>query len=477
MYLTQFLLALRARRKAFLMVFLATVIAALAVGVILPKKYVATATVVVDTRDEQSITPASRGALGVSRERAAYIATHVDLVRSGRVASMVARDLKIAQMPGMREAFESATGGTGNIDDWIAAQLIEKLTVEPTAGNLITVAYATDDPRQAATVANAFVKAYLETALKLRTEPTREAADWFEQQLNGLRERVVQAQNKLTAYQKSKGIVAADERVDIESVRLAELNTQLLAARNATYDAASRYKQANELLASGASPDALPEVLSSPYISGLRAQLISAQAKLEESGAVLGPNHPAYQRITAEVQGLRGKLTEELKKVVAGLGSAVQQTRKREQELQAALDAQQARIMRTKDARVELAALTRDVDNAQRSYDAVLARYMTTKIESRAQQADVALLTPAVEPLIPAQPRLPLIAAMALFLGGLLAAGTVYLLEMVDGRVRSRADLERLAVPTLGRLSRWQPAGGRLLPAPAPAARALPHPW
>jgi hypothetical protein len=54
----------------------------------------------------------------------------------------------------------------------------------------------------------------------------------------------------------------------------------------------------------------------------------------------------------------------------------------------------------------------------------------------------------------------------------------VYALETLDRRVRSRYDLEsRLAVPSLGRLSRWQPTGGRLLPAPSRATRALPHPW
>jgi hypothetical protein len=54
----------------------------------------------------------------------------------------------------------------------------------------------------------------------------------------------------------------------------------------------------------------------------------------------------------------------------------------------------------------------------------------------------------------------------------------VYLLEMLDRRVRSRSDLEsRLAVPSLGGLSKWQPTGGRLLPAPMRAARALPQPW
>jgi hypothetical protein len=54
----------------------------------------------------------------------------------------------------------------------------------------------------------------------------------------------------------------------------------------------------------------------------------------------------------------------------------------------------------------------------------------------------------------------------------------VYVLESLDRRVRSRSDLEaRLAVPSLGAVSRWQPSGGRLLPAPLRAARALPQPW
>jgi succinoglycan biosynthesis transport protein ExoP len=163
---------------------------------------------------------------------------------------------------------------------------------------------------------------------------------------------------------------------------------------------------------------------------------------------------------------------------VASLGNAEQQNQRREQELQAALAAQEARIMQAKDARVELGVLLRDLDNAQRSHDAVLARYMTTQIESRAKQGDVALLTPAVEPSVPAHPRLGLIGALAVILGLMLATMMVYALEVLDRRVRSRSDLEaRLAVPSLGRISRWQPTGGKLLPAPSAASRALPHPW
>jgi uncharacterized protein involved in exopolysaccharide biosynthesis len=131
-----------------------------------------------------------------------------------------------------------------------------------------------------------------------------------------------------------------------------------------------------------------------------------------------------------------------------------------------------------KDTRVEMTAITREVDSSQRAYDAVLARYMTNNIESRARQTNVALLAPAIEPLKPKHPKVGLITGLSVLMGGLLAAGVVYVLEMLDRRVRSRADLEsRLAVPSLGRLSHWQPTGSRLLPAPMRAARALPNPW
>ncbi len=468
----QFVLALRARRRAFMLAFLATVVSALAVGLILPKRYIGQAVVVVDARDEQAMAPGGRS-LGM-RERAAYIGTQVELIQSGRVATQVARDLKLAQVPDLREAFESDTGGAGSIDIWIANMLLQKLKVSSSTSNLITVEYTSSDPKMAAAVANAFANAYLAVSLQLRTEPTSQAAEWFDEQLGGLRSRVAQAQEKLTAFQKSKGIISADERLDIDTARLSELSTQLLAARNATYDAQARHKQGVELLESGGSPDLLPEVMSSAAILAVKSDLARAESLLQTASADLGPNHPIYQRHSAEVQALRQKLAGEMKKVVAGLGNAVQQARKREQELQAAMQAQQSRMIQTRESRTQLAALTRDLDNAQRSYDAVLARYMTTRIESRARQGDAALLTPAVAPIYPAQPRLPLIAVMALGLGLMLAAMMVYALEMVDRRVRSRSDLEsRLAVPSLGRLSRWQPSGSRLLPAPS-GARALP---
>jgi chain length determinant protein EpsF len=473
MDLKQYILALGARRKAFFVALIATIVTAIAVALIVPKKYVATASLMMDARDEQTMSP---GRLS-PRERATYLQTQVDLLMSNRISTQVARDLKLAQRPGVREAWEQDTGGLGSIDEWIAEGLRLKLDIDTSVSSLVLVGFSSDDPKYAAEVANGFAKAYLETVLQLRTEPTREAAKWFDEQLKTLRTQVVQAQTRLNSYQKQKGILAEDARLDVESTRLAELSTQLMVARNATYDALSRYKQATEVVESGVSPEAIPDVLSNAHLNALKVDLSRVEGRLEQESAVLGPNHPGYLRTTAEVQGLREKLKSETRKLVAGLGNAVQQSRKREADLQTAIEAQNQRLLNVKDYRIDMAAMTRDIEAAQRSYDTVLTRYMSNKIDATANTTNVMLLSPASEPIKPVHPKVGLIAGLSVVLGLLLAAGIVYVLEMLDRRVRSRFDLEsRLAVPSLGRLSKWQPTGGRLLPAPMRAARALPQP-
>ena len=474
----QYMTALRARRKAFLMVFLIVVAAAISVAMVVPKKYVATSTVHLDVRDEQTMAPRT-----TSRERASYIATQVDLIKSGRVANQVVRDLKLAQKPGMRDAWEKATAGAIPIEDWIAGNLLEKLLVDVTASYVAAVTFSSDSPRFAADVANGFAKAYVDTSLALRTEPTREAAEWFDGQMKGMRAQVSQAQSKLVSYQKAKGINSVDERTDVDSTRLGELSTQYLAAKNATYEAQSRFKQAMEAFSSAAAggaiaPDAIPEVLTSAHISALKADLTRAEGRLEQESGVLGENHPHYQRTKAEVNALREKIGFEVKRLVASLGNSAESARKREDELKNAVAAANERVQTMKEARADLTVLTRDVENAQRAYDAVLTRFITNKVDSAAKSTNVALLSPAIEPLVPTQPKVGLISGLAILIGALLAGGIVYVLETLDRRVRSRSDLEsRLAVPSLGLLSKWQPTGARLLPAPQRTAGALPKPW
>jgi capsular polysaccharide biosynthesis protein len=119
----------------------------------------------------------------------------------------------------------------------------------------------------------------------------------------------------------------------------------------------------------------------------------------------------------------------------------------------------------------------REVETAQKAYEAALSRYLVNKVESGARQTNVAVLTAATEPSRHSKPKTMLNLVLGLAVGTLLGLGVVFLLELLDRRVRSGDDLEiGLDAPLLGTLQPWRPSpllggpgssSGRALPSPA----------
>ena len=468
MSLHQYLLALRARFGVFAALFLATVAAATVVTLLLPKSYLATTSLLVDKKDEQSLGPNQYPA----RLQQGYLQTQVDIITSRKVAQKVVADLKLAQSPAAREAFERETDGSGTIESWLVETLLRRLKTDTSQSSVIQIMFSSSDPRFAADVANAFAAAYTDVTLQLRVDPTREAAVWFDEQLKELRGNLEQSQAKLTAYHQEKGLVATDERFDIENARLSELSTQLVQAQNQTYDSSTRRRLAAASLASGASPETLPEIISQPFIQAVKTDLVRSEMKLTELATQLGPNHPQYQRQFTEHAALRAKLDAEMMKVIGGLENSARQNRDREEELRKALDAQRAQVLRLKEWRSELAVLNREVESAQKAYDTALQRAVVNRVDSRARQTNVAVLTPATVPRTAARPKVTLNIALSVIAGLMLGLAAVYLLESMDRRVRSRGDLEsELNAPLLVVLDDIRSTA---MPRLLPGSRSLP---
>jgi chain length determinant protein EpsF len=463
----QFLLALKGRFWVFLSLLAATVLAAIVVTVLMPKTYDATASVLVDNRDEQMINQQQMPA----RAQLGYMQTQVDIIQSQRVAKQAVNDMKLAEGDAVRADWQKA-GSPGTVEDWIAQGLVSKLKVEVSQSSVIGVTYSASNAKFASAVANAFAKAYVDTTLNLRVEPAKQASAWFDDQLKGLRTSLEEAQTRLAKFQREKGILANDERVDIEQGRLAELSSQALQATSTSYDNASRFGQTRSR-----SAETLPEVIANPLVTTLKTELLRAESKLQELSTRLGPAHPQYIQQQSEVQALRSRMNSEMATVAGGLATATAQARSREASLKADLAAQRKRVEDMRDARNESMLMVRDVDTAQKAYEAALARYHVNKIESGARQTNVTVLNPAIEPTFPSRPRVPLNIALGFFVGTLLGLAAVFLLEILDRRVRSDPDLDGVMlgmdVPVLGSLQKWRPS--RMLGSDD-APKALPSP-
>ncbi len=475
MNLQQFLLALRARFGVFVLVLAATVLAATAVSLVLPKSYKATVSLLIDAKDEQSLSNSMRP-LMLPQERLSYLQTQKDIIASKKVARKVAQDLKLAEKPSALATLQGEAGDGASVEDRLVEGLLKKLKVETSQSNVIEVSFSSPDRHYSMQVANAFAKAYIETMLELRVQPAREAAAWFDEQLKGLRANLEDAQVKLTDNHQRQKIVSADERQDVENSRLGALSDEVVRAQQETYQWNSREQQAHKFLEEGASPDRLPEVLDNAFVQRLKGDLLHGETRLRELATQYGRNHPQYQRQESENQSLREKLDAEMKKVVAGIESSARQSRQREAALAQSMAAQRSRMLGLKENRNDFTVLRRNVESAERAYDTAMQRSVVSQVESRANQTNVTVLNPAVVPSTPASPRVALNIALSVVVGIMLGVGLVMLLEISDRRVRSLNDLDNAwNVPLLGELKPWRPAN-RLLGQSRRHHRALPNP-
>lgn len=437
----QILSILRARWLVAALVFGFVVLTALVVSLLLPKSYTAVASVVIDVKPDPVTAMMYPGAGNPS-----FMATQVDVIRSDRVARRVVQNLKLTENPQIREQWMAETRGEGDMVQWLSASFQKNMEVVPSReSNVIMVSYKAADPRFAAGLANAFVQAYMQTALDLRVEPARQYASFFEERVKEAGEKLEAAQAKMSAFQKEKDIIATDERLDIENARLSELSSQLVGMQALASDSSSRQAQA------AGSADRMQEVLQNPVISGIKADLSRSEARLQELSARLGDNHPQVREAKASIAELRNRMDIEIKRVTGGVGVTSAINRQRVAELKAALDAQRDKVLKMKAVRDEGAVLVRDVESAQRNYDQILARQSQTNLESQATQSNISVLTQASPPLEPSSPKIVLNTLLAVFVGALLAMGLALVLELLDRRVRSVEDvMGSLGLPVLG---------------------------
>ena len=471
-----FLLALRARFTLFAVVLGFTVVAASAASLLLPKSYQATASLLVDAKDEQSL-GASMRPLVQPHEMVSYLQTQMDIITSAKVARNVIADMKLTDNVAVRSLLESRSGDNAEAtQNELVAFLRRGLKVQTSQSSVIQVSFTAREPRLSADIANAFAKSYISTMLELRVEPTREAATWFNEQLKTLRINLEDAQARLTDYNRRRGIVSADEHFDVESTRLGTLADQVTRAQELTSQWNNRDQQARDSLQRSGATERLPDILDNPFLQKLKEEMLRGEAKLKELSTQYGSAHPQYQRQESENESLRDKLEAETRKAVAAIGSSARQSRQREEDLRRAMAMQRSRILDLKEDRNGLTVLRRNVESAERAYDTAMQRFVVSQVDSRANQTNITVLNPAVAPRDPSRPRVFLNIALSVVVGVMLGIGMVMLAERFDRRVRSRTDLNLADVPVLAVLNPWQPTRHRQLERSGGARRALPNP-
>jgi len=179
--------------------------------------------------------------------------TEVKILQSDLLALQVVKELaldrraefggKTAQFPSSLDLapdpLQADTGHTTSLLSSFRSNL--KVTLAPNT-HIIEVHYRSPDKELAANVVNTLMTTYTENNFKSRFDSTMQASDWLSKQLVDLQMKVETSQEKLVHYQKEHEILGMDEKQNITTSKLDELNKALTTAESERMDKESVYR-------------------------------------------------------------------------------------------------------------------------------------------------------------------------------------------------------------------------------------------
>src|ERR1019366_4121879 len=99
------------------------------------------------------------------------------------------------------------------------------------SSRIVQISYTNPDPRLATEIVNALVRTFIEENFKTKFESVTQTSEWLSTELDDLQLKVQTSEEKLVRYQKDHSILGVDEKQNIVTAKLDELNRQLTVAQ------------------------------------------------------------------------------------------------------------------------------------------------------------------------------------------------------------------------------------------------------
>src|SRR6266403_4700157 len=310
---------------------------------------------------------------------------------------------------------------------------------------VVEIAYVSPDPRAAADAVNALISTYIEQNLKTRFDATSQAAEWLTKQLSDVQVKVEISEAKLVRYQKEHGIVGADEKQNIITSKLDDLNKELTAA-----EADRIQKQAvYELMLSG-DPEAVSVVSQNTFLQTLRAQQAELKNELAQATVQLGSAYPKVVELKSRMQQLDDTISAELKKTIIRIHNDYLGAVGREKMLRQAFEKQKEDASDLNQNAIEYNLLKRDADSYRQLYDGLMQKLKEAGLLAGLSSTNVHIVDPASPPLAPFTPDIPRNLTIALLIGLTSGVAVAFVFEALDNTVRTPDQAEAIAfLPSL----------------------------
>ncbi|HEX7191279.1 MAG TPA: polysaccharide biosynthesis tyrosine autokinase [Thermoanaerobaculia bacterium] len=327
----------------------------------------------------------------------------------------------------------------------MAGGMLGSIAVDPVHGtDLVDVSYIAASPKLAQKVAEGLADSYMRMNVEKKLDATRQASEFLTRQIATVRGDIDDAQQQLTKYGASKGIISTNDASNVTVQKLTMLNSDLTSAGNDRIQKETAYQT---LL------NANPEAATST--DTLVSRLTEEQSRLEREYA---QKLNVYRAEAPDMTALRMQIEKTKQSRANAINSAYAQAKEsarsamaaaeaREQSMRTAFDEQKRETLRLNESAFTYADLRSVIESKRTLLDQLTKRLDETEVTSRlrgSNTSNIHVVEHAEVPRARFNVTMKKNLQSAFPLGVILGLAAIFFLEYMDRSIKTPEELERV---------------------------------
>ena len=332
--------------------------------------------------------------------------------------------------------------------------ILARLHVQQAIGtDIVRISVTHSDPKAAAAVANAVVQSVIDLDLKGRRHLVSQTRKFLSEQLAIANQKLGTSEHALVGFKNEHRDVVLSEETLLKLRQRAGLEDKLAEVRLQQREVQTGYDPSASLRAPTQS--AFTQSTPDPLVATLHGQLATLEVERSGLRKQFTSMHPAVLSVEAKIEEAKTRLSAAVAQNQAALAA-------REQELSADIGRVEQVLAQIPTREAELARLTRDAKDAERTSTLLAAKLQEARIAEGSIGSAVQVLDIAKPPQKPVWRKKATTVALAGVAVLMLGITGTYLIEQVDESVKSATDVERLlGAPVLSTIPVLKSGSGR----------------
>ncbi|HTB10572.1 MAG TPA: polysaccharide biosynthesis tyrosine autokinase [Bryobacteraceae bacterium] len=412
----------------------AVVIATLIVSLRLTPIYESTITIDIDRQMPTGVL-GQEAVQNATNDADQFLATQVKLIQSDSVLRPVVDKYRLRDVE--KDALEEAIDKSPTSIE--APVVLKHLKVtRPPNTYLLLISYRSANRQLAADVANEIALSYLAHTYRIRYKATAGLSEFMERQLEELHAKMEKSSAALVQFERELNVINPEEKTNITSARLLQLNTEYTNAQADRVKKEAAYASVKDGTLAAAQVSTQGEALKK-----LTESLNDAEQKFAEAKNHYGVNHPEFKKAQSRVQELETQMAATRASIAQRVEIEYHESVNREKMLEAAVQETKAEFDRLNSRSFEYQTLKREAEGDKKLYEELIRKIKEAGINASFQNSMIRVADPARPGLKPVFPITWLNVLLAFLFATFFGVGAAVLNDVLDNTIRDPDQVAR----------------------------------